>query len=130
MCLDRVYDCSKFVRDLLVKFAGNDMCQNLAFAWRKLCKPCLDQVQFLVRFPCSGIPLDRAGDCIKQLLVTNGLCQKINGTGFHGPDTCRNISYAGDENHRSFDVSLGEGRLKLETVKIWHGDIEYGAPRD
>ena len=67
---------------------------------------------------------DRQLDGVQQILIADGLGQKLYRTGLHRPNRHRNIGMPADEDNRKSDVCFGQLLLKIETTASGQSHIQ------
>src|ERR1700677_1334465 len=113
--------------NLLVQAPRRDMSQNDTLACgeqveaRALCDHhCL----IFAAFTVFGEPDIH---CIKEVLVSEWLREKLDGTGFHRPHAHWNISIPADEDNRGCDGCRSQILLKIQSTSPWQSHIENEA---
>ena len=66
---------------------------------------------------------------VEQLLVAEGLGQKVHGPGLHRLDAHRDIAVAGDKNNGHLYRAPGQFLLQLQPAEAWQPHIEHQAAR-
>src|SRR5271166_6717882 len=90
----------ELTRDLFVWTAGDDERQDLLFARRQSIEALPQLGNKLGLLAPGAITLDPRLDRIEQLLLAQGLGQKLDGTGFHCLHRHGNIAVTADEYDR------------------------------
>ena len=79
--------------------------------------------------PLRAIALDRVPNGVEQVLVAEGLRQKLDGAGFHGPDRHGNVAVAGEEDDGQRRVRVGELALEIQPAQPRQAHVEHEASR-
>src|SRR5439155_22760859 len=96
----------QLARDLLVEETGDDPGHDIALARGEGRMAPAGLAALLALRAHRPIALDRASNRVEQLLLAEGLRQKLHGTGLHGPDRHRDIAVTGEEDDRATPHSL------------------------
>ena len=68
-------------------------------------------------------------DGIKEVLITERLCEELYGTALHRLYGHRNVAMRRDEDSRHLPVRRGKVALKLKTASPRHSNVEHQASR-
>src|SRR5437879_5122149 len=126
--LDGFFDRTQIPGNLLVEPTCRHMRKHFAFARCQGTDLRLDRFHLGMKPTRLGVPGFRTGYSFEQILVLYGLGQEIDRPGFHGAHAGGNVAFAGDEHDRTMiTAGYGQRALNLQTIKVGHRDIEYGA---
>src|SRR5260370_25514220 len=79
--------------------------------------------------PTGTIASEAGLDSVKQVLITEWLCEKLYGAAFHRLHGHRHIGMRSNEDDQHFPVRSSQVALKLKTTSPRHPHVEYQASR-
>jgi hypothetical protein len=124
--LDRPHTDTEIVGDHLVRTAGDETIQNLAFARAELGDTLGRRSRCTFPRRARGMRqrlLDRA----KELLVVNGLFEDIDGARLHRPHGSLDIAAPGRRNQGKATAETVQSSLQLQAIHPRHPDIQEDA---
>src|SRR5215469_11868879 len=98
---------------------------DLAFARAQAIETLPERSQRPIALPSGTIPSEPGLDGVKELLITERLCEELHGAALHRLHGHRHIGVCGDEDDRELSVCRGELALKLQTASPWQSHVEH-----
>src|SRR5215471_9964881 len=114
---------------LLVQVTGHDMEHDVPLAGAKRVEALPERSQCPFSLSTGAIASEARLNSVKQVLVTERLCEELYGAALHRLDGHRHVGVRCDENDRHLPFRGGEVPLKLKTASPRHPHIEYDASR-
>src|SRR5262249_23868818 len=128
--LDRFFDRSKVVGNLLVEPTRNDVCEHLALAGGQARYLSLNRSKVRVSLTRLDVLLDGSRNRRQQIVVADRFGEEIDGTRLHGAHARRNVALSSNENDRSLRAPGCQRLLQLEAIETRHRYVQDGAARD
>src|SRR5262249_34040246 len=107
------------------KLTARDLNKDLALPSVQRVKALSEIHQNFFVFPACAVTRKADLNCVKEILVAEGLRQELDSAAFHGLHGHRDVAMPRDEDDRDVPVSRGELALKIETALTWQSDIEH-----
>src|SRR5262245_11278382 len=127
MELDRYLARPEFSGNLLIKQPRHDQRHHLPLAWREIVVPAAQLCPFLPLLPPMTVESNRLRDSLQQILIAEGLGEKLHRPCFHCPDCHRDVTVTCDENDREMNLSFSQLALQFESAQPGQPHIEYQA---
>ena len=124
MDLDGGFACSDGVGYLLAQEAGDDPRHHFSFTRCQRFEALPQHCKFRLLLASYPIPFQREMNRIQQILVVEGLGEKLHGPRLHGPYRHRDVAVRSDENDRNLNIGFGELALQVESADSRQPDIE------
>src|SRR5262249_18796878 len=112
---------------LLVQVTGHNMEHDVPLAGAKRVEALPERSQCPLALSTVAIASEAGIDGVKQILITEWLCEELQGTALHRLHRHRHVGVRCDENDRHLPVCSGKLALKLKTTSPRHPHIEYEA---
>src|SRR5215475_16205559 len=129
MHLHRGFGDADIVGSLLVQVTGDDMKHDVPLAGTKRVETFPERGQGPFTLSTGAIASEASLDGVKKVLITERLCQELQGTALHRLHRHRHVGVRCDEDDRYLAVCSGKLALKLKTASPRHPHIEYEASR-
>jgi hypothetical protein len=113
MKFDRRLRDTDFCRDLFVQVAGNNQGHYLAFTRCQRVEISAKAHTGFLSIATGLVSFNRPLNRIQQILVSNRLCQELNGASFHGSDRHGNVGMRDYEDNRQMKICLNEVVVKI-----------------
>src|ERR1700692_1006437 len=105
------------------------MQHDLALARAERVETLPERSQCPITLPAGTIASEAGLDSVKQILITEWLCEKLHGAAFHRLHGHRHIGMRSNEDDRHLPVRSSKVALKLKTASPRHPHVEYQASR-
>jgi hypothetical protein len=126
--LDRSLTHAEFVRDHLVRLAGDDEVEYLALPVGEPGDSFFHLGVLLLLLSAFPVRPQRFANTVQQVLVTEWLLDEIDGAFLHRFDRHGHVAMPGDEDHRQRIAALDQLLLELQTTESRHAYVEHQAP--
>src|SRR5262245_3264148 len=80
-----------------------------------------------ITLPSSAIAGESGFDGLNEVLITERLCQELDGTALHRLHGHRDVGVRCDKDNRHLPICRGKVALKLKTTSPRHSHVEYEA---
>jgi hypothetical protein len=107
----------------------DDVLDNLPFARAQRGKHRFNALPFAPRLAGFVVPVFGQFDGAQKFFALDRLHKEVDSPRLHGLHACGHVGIAGKEDDRPFRAGLRDLLLKLETVELWHDQVENGAAR-
>src|SRR5258708_23904468 len=125
--LDGGFAGSQLPGDLLVEQTGDGGAHHVPLARSQQVIPATKLGELQPLRACHAITIDRVANGVEQVLLAKRLREKLDRTGFHGPDGHGNVAVPGQEDDRQRRVRVGEFLLKVKAAQTREADIKHEA---
>src|ERR1700680_3154607 len=127
MHLHRRLGDSDIVGNLFVEATRHDMEHDLTLTGAERVKALPERGQYPFTLPAGTIASEPGLDSVKQVLITEWLCEELYGAALHRLHGHRYVGMRCDEDDRHLPVRSGKVALKLKTASPRHSHIEHQA---
>src|SRR5205823_3259623 len=122
--LDRGFRGAELAGDLLVEEAGDDSGHHVPFARGQGVVPATKLGELLPLRSGDAITVDRVSNGVEEILLAKRLRQKLDRTGFHGPNGHGDVAVTSEKDDGQRRVRFGELPLKLEAAQPREAHVE------
>jgi len=129
MHLHRGFGDADIVGDLLVPATGDDMEHDVALAGAERIETFPERGQCPFTLPTGTIASEAGLNGVKQILITERLCEELYRTALHCLHSHRYIGVRCHEDDRYLPVCSSKLALKLKAASPRHSHVEYQASR-
>src|SRR5882724_8966289 len=112
---------------LLIEQSCDHEPHHLPFAWRERVKASAQYFNLRPLLARLAIALQRLLNGVEQVLIAEGLGQKLHCPGFHSLHSHRDIAVAGDEDDGNLHVSLSHPLLQIKTAEARQTHVKHQA---
>src|SRR5262245_2990545 len=82
-----------------------------------------------ITLPSGTIASQSGFNGLNEILITERLCQELDGAALHRLHGHRDVGVRCDEDNRHLPICRGKVALKLKTASPWHSHVEDQASR-
>src|SRR5262249_45026226 len=118
---------AQLTRDLLGEPPCHHPCHHVPLSRGERVKPAAQGGHLRLLRARVAVAGERLVHGVEQVLVAEGLGQKVHGPGFHRLHAHRDIAVASDENNGEGQVARRQPPLQLQPAEAWQSHIEHQA---
>jgi hypothetical protein len=124
---DRAHGDTEFVGDLLVELAGQHAVHDLAFAPAQAGQPAVDRTAVFLAAAAVGVGGERLDHPIDQIIVVEGLLDKVPSAFLQCGHGHRHVAVAGQEDDRQGTAQFAQAVEQFQAAHAVHADVQQQA---